>query len=582
MSPEPRASVRSTSTRPEPPGIRGCKNARRRNLAVRGGVGCTRVLIRAAKMEIKAKQDFDVGIVIPLSEEFRYVLEFSPQLESIQYEGDYFYRLGCAPVSVVCCLAGQMGTLPAMHAATRLLRFAEVKVLVLLGLAGGLDSNVQVGDVVVAEEVNEFQANSKAQSTGGGYEVHYSGRHWPLEFAIKEVVRHFEHSCPQGFSKWQEQVTRDFAELSIPKRDTVCSLPATLHIGPIASGNIVAASSAFVEEVRRINRKFLAIDMEAAGVTFTATERVHRVQWLVVRGVSDRADENKKALDDEKGAWRRYCVRNAIGFLWNLLAWEDFIAACGLKSSAEGKSEQHLESDLLPMVRSRVGAPWLVGVAFGLYSHGPRVSGGGTVIPMDLSQLRILDPRVDQLVKSSTELREQLFVTGDLQAAVNGFTTLADDYRNQLGSNDVDTLLHDFDRVVTETVCPSDHEHIEAVLLEADRLEEQIGPQAVAEFLDDLLREDPRLRQRYVEVLAVLQNWTDIIEMLNDVEPDSMSRSELDELIFSYAKTDDFGSAEQTLQLHRSRYDDSSAQMFRKQLVAQFGGLRKNSDGHRD
>ena len=111
-----------------------------------------------------------------------------------------------------------------------------------------------------------------------------------------------------------EQVTRDFAELSIPKRDTVCSLPATLHIGPIASGNIVAASSAFVEEVRRINRKFLAIDMEAAGVTFTATERVHRVQWLVVRGVSDRADENKKALDDEKGAWRRYCVRNAIGF----------------------------------------------------------------------------------------------------------------------------------------------------------------------------------------------------------------------------------------------------------------------------
>ena len=59
---------------------------------------------------------------------------------------------------------------------------------------------------MVAEEVNEFQANSKAQSTGGGYEVHYSGRHWPLEFAIKEVVRHFEHSCPQGFSKWQNRL----------------------------------------------------------------------------------------------------------------------------------------------------------------------------------------------------------------------------------------------------------------------------------------------------------------------------------------------------------------------------------------
>ena len=221
---------------------------------------------------------FDVGVVIPLHEEFRYVKEISPQLESIQCEGTYFYRLDVSPSSAVCCLVGQMGTLPAMHAATRLLKFAEVKVLVLLDLAGALDSSVDVGDVVVADEVNEFQASSKAQSTSNGYEVHYSGRHWPLEFAIREAVRHFEYSCPEGFSRWQAQVADDFAALSAPNRDTVCSLPATLHIGPIASGNIVAASSAFVEEVRRINRKFVAIDMEAAGMAFAATERVHRVQ----------------------------------------------------------------------------------------------------------------------------------------------------------------------------------------------------------------------------------------------------------------------------------------------------------------
>ena len=100
-----------------------------------------------------------------------------------------------------------------------------------------------------------------------------------------------------------------------------CRLPA--HRSD-CFGQHVAASRAFVDEVRRINRKFLAIDMEAAGVTLAATERVHRVPWLVVRGISDRADENKKTLDDEKGAWRRYCVRNAIGFLQNLLAWERF------------------------------------------------------------------------------------------------------------------------------------------------------------------------------------------------------------------------------------------------------------------
>ena len=244
--------------------------------------------------------------------------------------------------------------------------------------------------------------------------------------------------------------------------------------------------------------------------------------------------------------------------------------------------EEHIARELLLLVRSRIGAPWLVGVAFGLYSHGPQVSVGGAVIPMDLSRLRVLDPRVDQVVTFSTELKERLLVTGDLQTAVNGFAALADDYRNQLGSNEVDTLLYDFDRVVAETVCPTDDEQIGAVLLEADRREEDIGPQAAAEFLSGLPREDPRLRQRYVETLSVLQNWSGIIEALREVEHDQMSRGELDSLILAYARTDDFGSARTTLQLHRGRYDDRSAQMYRQQLMAQFVGLRENGDGNRD
>ena len=248
------------------------------------------------------KRHFDLGLVVALPEEFRYVVELAPHLGSIPYEGSHFYRLELASTSVVCCLAGQMGTLPALYATTRLLEFADVKLLVLLGMAGALDSSVEVGDVVVAGEVNEFQASSKAQTTAGGYELRYSGRHWSQEFAISEAVKHFEHACPEGFLSWQKQVEQDFAGLTVPNRDSVCSLPATLHIGPIASGNIVAASSAFVDEMRRINRKFLAIDMEAAGVTFAAVERIHRVPWLVVRGISDRADENKKTLDDEEGA----------------------------------------------------------------------------------------------------------------------------------------------------------------------------------------------------------------------------------------------------------------------------------------
>ena len=99
-------------------------------------------------------------------------------------------------------------------------------------------------------------------------------------------------------------------------------------------------------------------------------------------------------------------------------------------------------------VRSCVGGPWLVGVAFDLYSHGPRVEVGDAAIPMELSKLRVLDPTVAQLLNSSTDLREELLATGDIETAANGFSTLADDYRTQLGSIGLDTLLRDFDRVV--------------------------------------------------------------------------------------------------------------------------------------
>src|SRR4249920_2762561 len=123
------------------------------------------------------RRKFDIGIVIPLREEFRYVVEIAPKLESISHEGTYFYRLDFGAVSAVCCLVDQMGPLPALQATTRLLEFADVRLVVILGLGGALDDDVAVGDVVIAAEINEFQANSKAEPAGDSYEVRYSGRH---------------------------------------------------------------------------------------------------------------------------------------------------------------------------------------------------------------------------------------------------------------------------------------------------------------------------------------------------------------------------------------------------------------------
>lgn len=437
---------------------------------------------------VMERRKFDIGIVVPLKEEFRYVVEIAPQLESIPHEGTYFYRLDFGANSAVCCLAGQMGLLPALQAAARLLEFAEVKLLVVLGLAGALDDDVAVGDVVVAAEVNEYQASSKAESAGEGYEIRYSGRSWQLEYRIREAISHFEFSGQDAFIRWQTHASVDYAELEIPNKESICSPMPSLHIGPIASGNVVAASSAFVDELKRINRKFVAVDMEAAGVALAAAERIHPIPCLVVRGMSDRANEEKKTLDEQdNGAWRRYCVRNAASFLHNLLTWDGFLQASGLNTAQASTDGESVARELVVRLKSCLGGPWIVGVAFGLYSYGPHVAAGEAVVPMDLSRLRISDAKVEELVTAAKQLREELLTHCDLQLAADRLAKLVESFRNQLGSEVANSLLQDFDKVVTEILCPeSEDEQVEALLLEAYRLEEELGQRQSLTCSEDL------------------------------------------------------------------------------------------------
>ena len=82
----------------------------------------------------------------------------------------------------------------------------------------------------------------------------------------------------------------------------------------------MGAASAFVRWLRARDRKYLAVEMEAAGLMAAGYKQAVAARTLVLRGVSDIADERKAALEDQStGALRRYAVRNAIRLLWSLL-----------------------------------------------------------------------------------------------------------------------------------------------------------------------------------------------------------------------------------------------------------------------
>jgi len=98
---------------------------------------------------------------------------------------------------------------------------------------------------------------------------------------------------------------RDTISLRRPKEPCV---PA-MHDDPAVTGNaFLQDGGGYLEECRlSINRKMLAYEMEAGG--FANACHLHRVPFLVIRGISDFAD--RKKID--KTFWR-YAARTAAAF----------------------------------------------------------------------------------------------------------------------------------------------------------------------------------------------------------------------------------------------------------------------------
>lgn len=537
--------------------------------------GCVNLQSSEECDEVSERLKFDIGIIVPLNEEFRYVVEIAPQIETIPSQGTFFYRLDFGAVTAISCIVGQMGTSPALHATARLLGIADIKLLVVLGLGGALDEDIAIGDVVVAADINEYQANSKAESSESGYQFRYSGRNWPLNYQLREAISHFEFSGAETFARWKSDAEGNYSKIMIEGKETICPPSPSLRLGPVASGNVVAASSSFVEELKRINRKFVAIDMEAAGVALAATDRVHPLPCLVVRGISDHANSVKKHMDKQgSGVWRGYCVRNATSFLRHLLTWDGFLIGSGLKPMQQRSDGDELVRELVRRMRLQIGGAWIVGVAFGIYSHGPCVQSDGSVCAMDLNRLRLLDARISGLIDAVSIRKAELLRQLDVNVAVEEFSGLIEAFRRSCHSNDLDDVLTDFDRVVSEILCPSsDNEQIETLIIESDRIEEYAGPEAVIEFLGGITLMDQRVRERFVDALAKSNKWKKLLETLDHIDLVALTRRELEHYIYASAREGGFDRAKELMRHHLSTYKDNISQVFRSEMNRNYPGI---------
>lgn len=182
-----------------------------------------------------------------------------------------------------------------------------------VGVAGALRTNLSLGDVVVATHVYAYHG---ATSQDDGLTAR--PRAWELSHRVQQIAAHLQRT-----GDWAHELPVDPS-------------PPRLHFGPIAAGEIVhySAESSARGWLRDHYSDAIAVEMEGAGVA-QAAHLNDALPAIMVRGISDYADQSKSATDT--AGWQPRAATNAAAF------------AAALAAALTGEDDSHHR---LPRTRS--------------------------------------------------------------------------------------------------------------------------------------------------------------------------------------------------------------------------------------
>ncbi|MFJ8719476.1 hypothetical protein ACIRD9_40975 [Streptomyces violaceus] len=263
----------------------------------------------SAEPAVEADAGWDLGIVTILSEELRSVIDELMLHRHKMPSGLYFYQgersVSGATLRVVATQTQSQGQRSTMAALENLRRHYNPRLWALVGIGGGIhDEHARIGNVIVSTDVVYYESR-KINPLG---DTRRRGEHRQAPAQVVHAVNAYftDHGTP---ARINGQVTAHAGD------------QYEVYPGVIGSGEAVIADRA--SEVRSYlttyHEKVLAVDMEAGGLSqYWQENSVHGAAnpgWIVIRGVSDNADEHKGHTHHELAA------RNAAHVLSGLLPY---------------------------------------------------------------------------------------------------------------------------------------------------------------------------------------------------------------------------------------------------------------------
>jgi nucleoside phosphorylase len=358
------------------------------------------------------REYFDVGVIIPLREELEAFQDNFDLVKDYSTETSfrYTFNTGSRGITGIVIQQTEMGKSAAYQAAKDLADNHEIGLLVCLGIAGGISSDLKIGDISYSERIIDVLDNAKVSERGGKTIHEFSPSHYSTDARIVSALN-FSQVHPDFKDKyrdWQSK-RKEFAKKLFPgeytgrqgkeKFDAPNSMAAKIACAAVSK------STSYNEELIKLERKISTIETESGGVFRAAGQR----PALTIRGISDYADGDKALLETETGGKaRKLAASNAASF-FKLQLGNVFFKKCldGIraarelgvewleipKPSLEGKID-----DLLIAVRAKINDT--------LRELSPefRLQKQGYVLPVP--RVRLAESRNDTAKKSNVFLED--------------------------------------------------------------------------------------------------------------------------------------------------------------------------------
>ena len=293
---------------------------------------------------------YTVGLYIALQEEYNYFLEcVNTKLNITQIDDFLDYPaflivLNNLDVRLVVVCPDEMGIEAAQFNTHKMLQLTPFKAIFNIGIAGGISDDIKVGEVLIPSVIDNYMANAKVTDGDNGINYDFSGDPYKPSYAYHEKIISSIKLKNGWYKDWLtncSQNTKDVIGESIPDEiSNMISVQPFIKGGRLASQSILGASEKFKEILKRNrDRKYLGLDMEAAGVAKACHQRLMPVPFLAIKPISDPASKKDKELLEsfKAGIFRKLGIVNATLLFLDIL--EDI---SGFWTNADNNPSTHI------------------------------------------------------------------------------------------------------------------------------------------------------------------------------------------------------------------------------------------------